>query len=66
MAQCSDCYSVRILGNSGDGKCRTCYGTGDEQGLGGGLSDFIGQDRASCSECGGSGVCQTCGGSGEI
>jgi hypothetical protein len=64
--QCPDCYSVKIFAMEGDGKCSGCYGTGEEQGLGGAGADFLGIDRADCSTCGGSGLCQTCDGTGEV
>ncbi len=68
MAHCPDCYSVEIFSAAprGDGKCRSCSGTGEEQELGGAGADFLGMERADCPRCGGSGDCQTCGGSGEI
>ena len=67
MARCPDCYSVRIeLGpERGDGRCATCYGSGEEQGLGGVISSATGQEPAPCPECHGTGQCQTCGGTGE-
>src|SRR6267154_3433597 len=68
MAECPDCYSVEICAvpPRGDGKCSTCRGTGEEQGLGGWGADFLGVEKADCPICDGSGDCQTCDGTGEV
>lgn len=65
--QCSDCDSVAILENKGNGVCSVCHGGGV-----GGMMDEIadgtnpfGQGHINCHNCGGSGRCPTCGGTGE-
>lgn len=67
MAQCPDCNSVRVeFGpERGNGRCDACYGTGQEQGFGGLLSDATGTGHNPCYKCHGTGQCQTCGGTGE-
>jgi hypothetical protein len=67
MAQCPDCYSVKIrLGtDEGDGKCSVCRGEGRELGLTEIVDVALG-NRTPCWACGFSGKCQTCRGSGVV
>ena len=67
MAQCPDCYSVkmRLGADEGDGKCSVCRGEGRELGLTA-IADVALGNRTPCWACGFSGKCQTCRGSGVV
>ena len=66
MARCRHCSSWFSLRPKGDGKCKSCLGSGREamiQAISG-MSGLTGSPR--CMNCGGTGVCPNCCGSGEI
>ena len=67
MAECKDCYNIRvnIFMDMGNGKCDECRGTG----LGDGFDQFTSNlvnEKSKCKKCKGSGKCQTCNGKGII